>query len=126
MEPGLFLAGRKRDAPAVAEHLRTTPRQTAGRSQGELPADSALAPALAAIRGFYFHLADTGRAGPDVVKALFTTVPAPDTRHGMITLQRYRVSDSVRDAMTQVTAPADAKAQDYRPPAADPGPVPDR
>jgi hypothetical protein len=33
-------------------HLRMTPRQTAGRGQGELPADSAVAPALAAIRGF--------------------------------------------------------------------------
>jgi len=81
-----------REVARYVLHLRTTPRATPGRGQGELPADSALAPALAAIHGFYLHLADTGRAGPEVIDALFATVPARDARYGRVVLQpRVRV-----------------------------------
>jgi len=62
--------------------LRTTPRATSGRGHGQLPADSTLGPALAAIHGFYLHLADSGAVGPDVTEALFTTIPSRNTRHG--------------------------------------------
>ena len=86
-------------------HLRMTPRRTAGRGQGELPADSALAPALAAIRGFYLHQADSGRVGPDVIKALFTTVPAPDTRHGVVVL-KPRIHVDARPSHQPGRAPA--------------------
>ena len=73
-------------------HLRTTPRETTGRGQGELPTDSALGPALAAIPGFYLYLADIGPVGPEVIEALFTTVPAPNARYGQLVLQpRVRV-----------------------------------
>jgi len=65
-----------------AMRLRTTPRATSGRGHGQLPADASLGPALAAIHGFYLHLADSGAVGPDVTEALFTTIPSPNTRHG--------------------------------------------
>jgi integrase len=81
-----------RELARYVMRLRTTPRETTGRGQGELPADSTLGPALAAIHGFYLHLADTGRVGPEVIEALFTTVPAPNARHGLLVLQpRIRV-----------------------------------
>ncbi|MFF9691410.1 tyrosine-type recombinase/integrase [Streptomyces sp. NPDC014623] len=57
-------------------HLRTTPRATSGRGYGRLPEDASLAPALAAIHGFYLHLADLGQVEASVIDALFTTVPA--------------------------------------------------
>jgi site-specific recombinase XerD len=76
--------------------LRTTPRATSGRGQGKLPTNSTLGPVLAAIHGFYLHLADTGSVGPDVIEALFMTVPAQNAgygrRDGLIVLQpRIRV-----------------------------------
>ncbi|WP_405776040.1 hypothetical protein [Streptomyces sp. NBC_01538] len=59
--------------------LRTTPRLTSGRGQGQLPQDSTLAPALAAIHGFYLHLADLRRISAKTVDALFVTAPHPAT-----------------------------------------------
>jgi hypothetical protein len=49
-----------RRLPAYVMHLRTTPRTSAGRGRGRPPSDAALAPALAAIHGFYLHAADVG------------------------------------------------------------------
>jgi integrase/recombinase XerD len=57
-------------------YLRTTPRTTPGRGRGELPSDAALAPALAAIHGFYLFAADAGLVGDDTVTTLFTVLPA--------------------------------------------------
>ncbi|MCX4580282.1 site-specific integrase [Streptomyces sp. NBC_01571] len=47
--------------------LRTTPWLTSGRGRGQLPQDSTLAPALAAIHGFYLHLADLRRISAKAV-----------------------------------------------------------
>ncbi|GGR63622.1 hypothetical protein GCM10015536_78440 [Streptomyces griseomycini] len=60
--------------------LRTTPRLTSGRGQGKLPQDSALAPALAAIHGFYLHLAGLRQISAKAVDALFRHHSAPGDR----------------------------------------------
>jgi hypothetical protein len=39
---------------------------------------------LAAIHGFYLHQADVGNVGPDVIEALFTTVPAQNAGYGRL------------------------------------------
>ena len=91
-EQGLTRSQAAHELARYVMHVRTTPRETAGRGQGELPADSTLGPALAAIRGLYLHLADISRVGPEVIEALFTTVPAPNARYGQLVLQpRIRV-----------------------------------
>ncbi|MFF5029729.1 tyrosine-type recombinase/integrase [Streptomyces collinus] len=72
-------------------HLRTTPRATSGRGYGRLPEESTLAPALAAIHGFYLHLADLGRVEAAVVDALFTTVPAQGGGGTVVVRPRIRV-----------------------------------
>jgi hypothetical protein len=41
-----------RELARYVMRLRTTPRATSGRGHGQLPADSTLGPALAAIHGF--------------------------------------------------------------------------
>jgi integrase/recombinase XerD len=66
-------------------HVRTTPRSTPGRGCGELPSDAALAPALAAIHGFYLFAADAGLVGADTVTALFTVLPASGATHRRVT-----------------------------------------
>lgn len=80
LEQGLSRGQAARDLARYVMRLRTTPRATSGRGHGELPADATLGPALAAIHGFYLHMADTGEVGRDAVEALFTTAPAPAGR----------------------------------------------
>ena len=61
-------------AREIAGHLldrRLTPRTTPGRGQGRRPSDAALAPALAAIHGFYRHAADVGDVDRSVLQVLF-------------------------------------------------------
>jgi integrase len=85
--------------------LRTTPRQTNGRGQSELPVDSTLAPALAAIHGFYLHLADIGGVSANAVEALFTTLPAPNSRAGtLIVKPRIRVDSRPSNASARPPA----------------------
>lgn len=72
-------------------HLRTTPRSSTGRGHGQLPEEATLAPALAAIHGFYLHLADLGRLQPEAFSALFTTVPAETGRGTVAVRPRIRV-----------------------------------
>jgi integrase len=85
--------------------LRATPRQTSGRGQGELPVDSTLGPALAAIHGFYLHLADIGGVSANVVEALFTTLPAPNNRAGtLIVKPRIRVDSRPSNASARPPA----------------------
>lgn len=61
-------------AREIAGHLidrRITLRTTPGRGLGRRPSDSALAPALAAINGFYRHAADMGNVDRAVLPVLF-------------------------------------------------------
>ncbi|MET9394634.1 MULTISPECIES: tyrosine-type recombinase/integrase [unclassified Streptomyces] len=76
-EQGLSREHAAAELPHYLMKLRTTPRLTSGRSQGQLPQDSTLAPALAAIHGFYQHLADLRRISAKAVDALFVTAPHP-------------------------------------------------
>ncbi|RPK48390.1 site-specific tyrosine recombinase XerC [Streptomyces sp. ADI92-24] len=98
-----------RELARYVMRLRTTPRATSGRGHGELPADSTLGPALAAIHGFYLHLADTGGVGGDAVEALFTTVPAPAGRYGRsdgLILLQPRIRVNTRPSHQSGHAPA--------------------
>jgi hypothetical protein len=61
-------------AREIAGHLidrRITPRASPGRGQGHGPSEAALAPALAAIHGFYRHAADVGDVDCSVLRVLF-------------------------------------------------------
>ncbi|KUN76621.1 hypothetical protein AQJ64_37300 [Streptomyces griseoruber] len=89
--------------PAYVMHLRTTPRATSGRGYGRLPEDATLAPALAAIHGFYLHLADLGRVEAAVVDALFTTVPA---QSGGAVAVRPRIRVDARPSHASARPPA--------------------
>jgi integrase len=72
-------------------HLRTTPRATSGRGYGRLPEEATLTPALAAIHGFYLHLADLGQVEAAAVDALFTTVPSQAGSGTVVVRPRIRV-----------------------------------
>jgi integrase len=64
-------------AREIAGHLidrRITPRTTPGRGLGRRPSDAALAPALAAIHGFYRHAADVGDVDRAVLAVLFELI----------------------------------------------------
>ncbi|WP_431033381.1 tyrosine-type recombinase/integrase [Streptomyces sp. P6-2-1] len=76
-EQGLSREHAAVEFPRYLMKLRTTPRLTSGRSRGRPPQDSTLAPALAAIHGFYQHLADLRRISAHAVDALFVTAPHP-------------------------------------------------
>ncbi|WP_338894368.1 site-specific integrase [Streptomyces sp. TG1A-60] len=76
-EQGLSREHAAAELPHYLMKLRTTPRLTSGRGQGQLPQDSTLAPALAAIHGFYQHLADLRRISAKAVDALFVTERPP-------------------------------------------------
>ncbi|GAA3781666.1 tyrosine-type recombinase/integrase [Streptomyces chiangmaiensis] len=71
--------------------LRTTPRLTSGRGQGQPPQDSTLAPALAAIHGFYLHLADLRQISGKAVDTLFFTAPHPTGDGKLVLTPRLRV-----------------------------------
>ncbi|WP_369253748.1 tyrosine-type recombinase/integrase [Streptomyces sp. R35] len=72
-------------------HLRTTERETRGRGYGCLPRESTLVPVLAAIHGFYLHLADLQLVDADVLAALFTTVPSASGGRAILARPRTRV-----------------------------------
>lgn len=79
-------------------YLRTTRRITPGRACGELPSDAALAPALAAIHGFYLFAADAGLVGGETVIARFTILPAPVATHPRrVTVVRPQIRVDARD-----------------------------
>lgn len=76
---------------AYVLQLRTSVRETSGRGHGCLPQDSTLVPILAAIHGFYLHLADLGLVDHDDLAALFSTVPSPSVGRGVLLKPRIRV-----------------------------------
>ncbi|MCG7522846.1 site-specific integrase [Streptomyces sp. OfavH-34-F] len=85
-------------------HLRTTPRASSGRAKGQLPEEATLAPALAAIHGFYLHLADLGLLEAEAFSALFTTVSA-ETGRGLVAV-RPRIRVDARPSHSSARAPA--------------------
>ncbi|WP_405778610.1 tyrosine-type recombinase/integrase [Streptomyces sp. NBC_01378] len=83
--------GAAAELPHYLMKLRTTPRLTSGRGQGRLPQDATLAPALAAIHGFYLHLADLRRIDAKALDALFVTVPHPAGTGRLVLEPRLRI-----------------------------------
>jgi integrase/recombinase XerD len=75
-----------RDLASYIISLRINPRTTPGRGQGRGPSEAALAPALAAIHGFFWHAVDVGDVDRSVLAGLFEAGGAPAPHAG-----RHRV-----------------------------------
>jgi len=103
-------------AREIAGHLidrRITPRTTPGRGQGHGPSDAALAPALAAIHGFYRHVADVGDVDRSVLQVLFEvadlTVPG---QLGPLPTLRPRLRVDARPSYPAHLGPPQATAEE--------------
>ncbi|MFI0480917.1 site-specific integrase [Actinomadura sp. 9N215] len=88
---GLSWEEAARDIAGHFIERRITPRAGPGRGQGRTPSDAGLAPALAAIHGFYRHAADLGEVDRSVLRVLeeqgaaAAAAPAPSS-----TVPRHR------------------------------------
>jgi integrase/recombinase XerD len=103
-------------AREIAGHLidrRITPRTTPGRGQGRRPSGAALAPALAAIHGFYRHAADVGDVETAVLRVLFEvadlTVPG---QQGPLPMLRPRLRVDARPSYSAHLGPPEATAEE--------------